>query len=588
MKGVLDKLALDQPEQSFPDLLAETIRVFNSREYVRGYSPIQHVMGRAPDEHGRFFTGPREYTEDLCCEGPREETMRSHQLRQYAEHRFLEWNGQQRLSRAANSKGKRQLVFHPGDLVFVWRKQVPLSEAKHKPGGGRFIGPARVLATEKSKSDDGTLKPGSVVWLVRGRRLLKCSVEQLRHASQREQLLEELHEPEVQPWDFPRVAKELGGNDYDDLSGDVPTEAEWMRANDPEQEQQPSKKFRTQSRPPVGQQGSGAASSSRARSRSRGLEESLDQAIEEGFQAGPHWTHEVQQSYFASVESEFWEQPTAMVAIEVEMPDSRNKSEKAIKDLKAYFTGALKRRAVEVSERHLTPEELQQFQAAKEVEVNNFIAARAFESLPEHLRADKAKAVRMRWILTWKHKEDGTRKAKARAVLLGYQDPQYEHRATTSPTTTRQTRQMQLQLSASKGFRTKKGDVTGAFLQSRPYPSELLCIPCKEICKAMNLPEESVTKVRRACYGLVDAPLEWYRSISAFFSQLGLKKLWSDPCCWILVRDGELRGIISGHVDDFLFSGREDDSVWQEVCKAIKHEFKWTDWKRGRLHNVVF
>ena len=116
--------------------------------------------------------------------------MRSHQLRQYAEHRFLEWNGQQRLSRAASSRGKCLLNFHPGDLVFIWRKQVPLKELKHKPGAGRFIGPARVLATEKVRQEDGTLKAGGIVWLVRGRRLLKCSVEQLRHASQREQLLE--------------------------------------------------------------------------------------------------------------------------------------------------------------------------------------------------------------------------------------------------------------------------------------------------------------------------------------------------------------------------------------------------------------
>ena len=50
-------------------------------------------------------------------------------------------------------------------------------------------------------------------------------------------------------------------------------------------------------------------------------------------------------------------------------------------------------------------------------------------------------------------------------------DPEYENRATHSPTTTRLSRQLQLQISASKGFRTKKGDVTGAFLQSREYPA---------------------------------------------------------------------------------------------------------------------
>ena len=87
----------------------------------------------------------------------------------------------------------------------------------------------------------------------------------------------------------------------------------------------------------------------------------------------------------------------------------------------------------------------------------------------------------MRWILTWKLKEGGTRKPKARAVLPGYQDEAYEHRSTTSPVMTRQTRQLLLQLSAWKRWKVQKGDVTGAFLQSKQYPDQLYCVPCPEI-----------------------------------------------------------------------------------------------------------
>ena len=65
--------------------------------------------------------------------------------------------------------------------------------------------------------------------------------------------------------------------------------------------------------------------------------------------------------------------------------------------------------------------------------MKNFIAAKAFEALPEHLRPHRDQTVGMRWILTWKVKEDGSVKPKARAVFLGYQDPCYEHRATTAP-----------------------------------------------------------------------------------------------------------------------------------------------------------
>ena len=133
-------------------------------------------------------------------------------------------------------------------------------------------------------------------------------------------------------------------------------------------------------------------------------------------------------------------------------------------DLHSYFVGAFKRKAIEVSEKRLSPEDREKFQGAKSIEVKNFIAAKAFEALPEGVRPNRDQAVGMRWILTWKVKEDGSLKPKAGAVLLGYQDPGYEHRPTTAPVMTRQTRQLMLQLCANKGWRLMKGDVSGAFL----------------------------------------------------------------------------------------------------------------------------
>ena len=263
-----------------------------------------------------------------------------------------------------------------------------------------------------------------------------------------------------------------------------------------------------------------------------------------GFVEAPHWTEQVEESFFGQCDNSTPSELPMDYAFSIEdMPSGRGGSEKALKDLQAYMTNAFKRKAIEVSEKRLSEDEKKQMAIAKGVEVNNFIAARAFEPLPANMRVDKSQAVKMRWILTWKVKDTGERKAKARAVLLGYQDPDYEKRATTSPTTTRQTRQMQLQIAAAKGFQTYKGDVTGAFLQSREYPDDLLCLPCPEILEAMGLPSDAAVRVKKACYGLVDAPLEWYRSICTFFSKIGLRRCWSDPCCWTYVKDGVLRGL---------------------------------------------
>ena len=575
VKYLLEAVVADHPDVRAQDALSESIRVLNHRDVVRGYSPVQHVLGKAPDETGRFFSQVRGECPDLVNPQPQEEFAEQHRLRLAAEKAFLEWQNAERLQRATNSKHRPRLDFAPGELVYIWRKQLTGEDAhQNKYGNGRFVGPARILATEKKAAADGTLSRGSSVWLVRGRRLLKASVEQLRRASERETILTELYDLQSTPtWDFPRISESLGGNEYEDIT-EVPDDQEWLRAQDVQEEWQPTMRYTSKGAP-----GSRESRASQLRDRSRspargGVEPNI------GFVEGAHWTDQLPESCFGTASPHSRMQEYA-VSVEIEMPSTRNSSEKALKQLDAYLVSSMKRQAVEVNEKYLSPEDRELFRKAKQVEVQNFISAKAFELLPAELKVSRQDAVRMRWILTWKVKPDGSRKAKARAVLLGYMDPQYEHRSTTSPTTTRQTRQIQLQLAASLGWTTWKGDVTGAFLQSRPYPDLLACIPCPEILEAMNLPPDSMTRVKKACYGLVDAPLEWYRSICAFMKQLGLRRCWSDPCCWVYVVNGKLHGLVSGHVDDFLFSGLTGDKLWESVIASIKQEYKWSDWEEN-------
>ena len=219
------------------------------------------------------------------------------------------------------------------------------------------------------------------------------------------------------------------------------------------------------------------------------------------------------------------------------------------------------------------------FEAAKGVEVKNFIIAKVFELLPASQRPREDEIMKMRWILTWKVTEGGGTKAKARAVILGYLDPDYEHRPTASPTMTRTTRQLMLQICAQNSFKLQKGDVSGAFLQGRNLHRHMFCIPTPEICKALNIPEGMATRLTKACYGLVEAPLEWYLTVSAFLSDLGFRRLYSDPCAWVFYEKGRLVGIISGHVDDFLFGGSNDDPKWLELKRKIQERFTWTGWE---------
>ena len=73
-------------------------------------------------------------------------------------------------------------------------------------------------------------------------------------------------------------------------------------------------------------------------------------------------------------------------------------------------------------------------------------------------------------------------------------------------------------------------------------------------------------------------PLEWYLTASEYLKEEGLVKSWSDPCCWLWKPKGILRGIIAGHVGDFLYCGNPKDPEWLAPEKRIQTRFKWDEW----------
>ena len=316
-------------------------------------------------------------------------------------------NAAQRIKRAMNSRSKPVYDYTPGELVYYWRSQ-DSEKGRRQPGGkhGRFQGPARVLAVETRRNDQGQLRPGSAVWCVRGRSLVKCAPEQLRRASEREELLESLTEGNrATPWTFTKVAEEIGGNQYQDVSQDIPSTAEWQRAQDIDEEEPPSR-MRIRGKRPGPEPARGSQDpeelphedsdeelipAERPRVRARPSQEPRSPE-----QAG-HWCEEVHEQTWAQEPSAYWTQREAAVEVAIEWPESRRAQELAMKDLSAFFVGALKRRAAEVSEKRMSEEERKLFAGAKAVEVRNFVAAKAFEVVAEHQCPNKEQAMNMRW-----------------------------------------------------------------------------------------------------------------------------------------------------------------------------------------------
>lgn len=54
IKGMLNTLGAEHPETAI-NLMSRTVWAMNNRTWYRGYSPLQHVLGRAPDACGRMF-----------------------------------------------------------------------------------------------------------------------------------------------------------------------------------------------------------------------------------------------------------------------------------------------------------------------------------------------------------------------------------------------------------------------------------------------------------------------------------------------------------------------------------------------------
>ncbi|OLQ03384.1 hypothetical protein AK812_SmicGene13705 [Symbiodinium microadriaticum] len=268
---------------------------------------------------------------------------------------------------------------------------------------------------ESRSTEDGQERPGHAVWLVRGRSLLKCAPEQLRPASHREELVDSLAQDSATPWTFSRLTAEIGGNQFEDISAEIPPESEWRRAQDVTQEVPPSRTRLRGKRPvplsaPTDDLDLEEVSEPSQPSRFRRTQSAQGPRVQEA--ADVSWWQRVPEAAWVAEETSYWTDTQAAVEVAIDLPHTDKEWKHFAQDATAYVAGMIKRRAVEVSERKLSTEDQLKFKAAKAVEVKNFISAQAFEALPSHLKPSREQAIGMRWLLTWKVQDDGSVKPK--------------------------------------------------------------------------------------------------------------------------------------------------------------------------------
>lgn len=72
------------------------------------------------------------------------------------------------------------------------------------------------------------------------------------------------------------------------------------------------------------------------------------------------------------------------------------------------------------------------------------------------------------------------------------------------------------------------------------------------------MPPGLVWRLAKCAYGLVDAPLLWYKRVYELLRSIGALRFPADHGLVVLVRDGAVILAVAVHVDEFLYGGTKD------------------------------
>ena len=255
----------------------------------------------------------------------------------------------------------------------------------------------------------------------------------------------------------------------------------------------------------------------------------------------------------------------------------------------AQIASASKRARAEVQLKDLNSDERKLFSEAKEAELSCWLQTSALKPvLRKHLNPEQI--LKSRWVLTWKNVSEGegasgSRKAKARLVVLGYQDPRLTEVNRDAPTLTREGRHTILQLIASQQWILTSFDIKTAFLRGKADSDNPLAMePPKELRSRMQLKDDQVCALIGNAYGRVDAPFLFYKELCNQLQNLGFKVHPLEPCVYYLESwNGDqrvLHGVLGTHVDDGICGG---DSWFHSRIELLREHLPFGSYKQRKF-----
>ena len=96
----------------------------------------------------------------------------------------------------------------------------------------------------------------------------------------------------------------------------------------------------------------------------------------------------------------------------------------------------------------------------------------------------------------------------------------------------------------------------------------------------LNLDHETVLRLRKAVYGLVNAPKKWWDRLKTSLIEHGFTSCALDPCAFVLRKSGKIHGVLGVHVDDVIGGGNE---IFDRIMATVRKEFDFGAWDVGNF-----
>ena len=585
LKAMLTRMDQQEPINSdaeFRRSLRHAVLAKNSLSRVKGFTPEQAVLGKMSRLPASLVSDTEASSHAMAASDTPEGVRfrQDLQRREQARVAFVRSDNDNAYRRALLRRSRpRCQSFEPGDWILYWRRHTGGTRGDR----GRWYGPGQVICSDPK-----------VVWVSHCGRLIRAAPEQLRSASMREwREIAEGRQVEVPG----QLAQDTRGV-VDLLSqGELPSRID----------------VETEGEAPVAQpevlEGDSAPVDM-----DLGVAEGVGPAVAVVDPEQPE--HEVSptvsmqsvpeqetapepEAYDVPVPSDdeellfgdtecFLAYPESGQAWEIVLHESEIKFAdlpSASQSLHfAMLASAERKKRVEVRMRDLTAEERGLFDKAKDKEVRAWLDHRTVRRVAQGTLDDR-QLMRCRWLLTWKppEKEGGPKRAKARLVVLGFEDPGLQEIPNDAPTLGKDARQLLIQKVVSNRWKLINFDISTAFLQGRGDGRKLGIRPPEELRAALGMKPEDQCQLDGGAYGRIDAPFLWFQTLKETLEKLGFLQSPFDACSFSLVTQDKqgkpkVHGVLGVHVDDGIGGG---DAYFSRVIQQLRDIYSFGSYEEG-------